>query len=91
MFKHTDGPWVVLSGSVYSGDGRPLAHMDREVGNGTLPVERDCNAHVMSAAAEMLELLKFIVGKQDKDPSDSEWLLAARDVVEKAERNNGPL
>ncbi len=43
--KHTPGKWQVTSGMVETVEGIPIAEMDREPGNGTLPVERDANAH----------------------------------------------
>ena len=61
--KHTPGPWTCHSGMVWfqidkSEDGIPLAYMDREPGNGTLPVERDANAKLMAAAPGMLAALE---------------------------------
>ncbi len=54
---HTPGPWTVASGSVYVNDNGPIAipiaHMDREIGNGTKPVERDANARLIAAAPSM--------------------------------------
>ncbi len=68
MSKHTKGPWTCHSGSVYvdgpdvypkgDNDGIPIAHMDREPGNGTEPVERDANAALIAAAPDLLEACK---------------------------------
>jgi hypothetical protein len=54
---HTPGKWVVSSGMVETENGIPIAKMDRETGNGTLPVERDDNARLIAAAPEMEEAL----------------------------------
>ena len=50
---HTPGPWKVVSGAVETGSGIPIASMDRESGNGTLPVERDENARLIAAAPDL--------------------------------------
>lgn len=60
MTGHTSLPWVCHSGSIYQDgpnvypkgnqDGIPIAHMDREPGNGTKPVERDENAKLLTVA-----------------------------------------
>lgn len=52
--EHTPTPWTCHSGSIWldrptvypkgEDTGIPIAKMDREPGNGTLPVERDANA-----------------------------------------------
>lgn len=58
---HTPGPWQVSSGMVETvaehsckipgcGVHIPIAYMDRELGNGTMPVERDYNAKLIAAA-----------------------------------------
>ena len=61
--KHTPTPWVVSCGSIYTTEGIPIAEMDREVGNGTLPVERDENArhivHCVNLHDELVEALKI--------------------------------
>ena len=56
MTEHTPTPWVCHSGMVWKqaepgfvGD-TPIAFMDREPGNGTLPVERDENAKYITVA-----------------------------------------
>lgn len=74
--KHTPGPWTCHSGAVYvdgpnvypkgEEDGIPIAKMDREVGNGTIPVERDCNAHLIAAAPEMFAALELLCDDLDK-------------------------
>lgn len=66
MADYTPGPWTCHSGSVWKDgpnvypkgageDGIPICHMDREPGNGTLPVERDANAYLVAKAPEMAE------------------------------------
>lgn len=62
---HTPGPWKVITGAVYrqsptrfDGFPIPIAHMDREIGNGTAPVERDANARLIAAAPQLLEALE---------------------------------
>lgn len=60
--KHTPGPWDCIGGAVYANDGQtPIAYMDRVSGNGTSPVERDQNAHLIAAAPELLEALQNLV------------------------------
>lgn len=49
-------PWRVYSGSIYSFDGTPIAHMDRETGNGTSPTERDQNAHLIVDAVNAYDI-----------------------------------
>ncbi len=66
-YNHTPGPWVCHSGAVWKdapdvypkGDnsGIPIALMDREQGNGTDPVERDCNAKLIAKAPELLAMV----------------------------------
>ena len=56
--KHTPGPWEVVSGAVYAQDGRPIAKMDRESGNGISPVERDANAHFIASAPDMAQRIE---------------------------------
>lgn len=48
--EHTKGRLLVRCGSVYTEEGVPIAHMDRSPENGTLPVERDSNAHFIVRA-----------------------------------------
>ena len=61
MTDHTPGPWIVENGTVYKRSGVrvtvPIARMDREAGNGTRPVERDCNARLIASAPELLKAL----------------------------------
>jgi len=63
---HTPGPWEVNSGMIQTvrehacktprcGVHIPIARMDREPNNGTLPIERDANAHLIAAAPDLLE------------------------------------
>ena len=68
MSKHTPGPWQCVSGAVETrigpqgaAPGIPIASMDREPGNGTLPVERDANARLIAAAPDLLEAAKAMV------------------------------
>lgn len=67
MSVHTPGPWACLHGSVYTqplagAPIAPIARMDREAGNGTSPVERDANAHLIAAAPELLDALEEVLG-----------------------------
>ena len=48
--KHTPTPWTVESGAIFANGAIPIAHMDREIGNGTVPVERDENAKFIARA-----------------------------------------
>ena len=57
MTQYTPGPWKVVSGTVETATGIPIACMDRAPGNGTRPVERDRNAHLIAAAPERLTVL----------------------------------
>lgn len=71
--KHTKGPWVCHSGMVWKdgpdvypkgeNNGIPIARMDRELGNGTVEVERDCNARLIAQAPEMLKALEELVAE----------------------------
>lgn len=72
--EFTPGPWEVCSGMVQTvaehncktpgcGVHIPIAYMDREAGNGTMPVERDANAYLIAAAPEMFELLQDLMPK----------------------------
>lgn len=72
----TPGPWEVDSGMVQTvaehecrtpgcGVHIPIAWMDREPDNGTLPVERDANAHLIAAAPELVEALRALVDCPD--------------------------
>lgn len=63
--QFTPGPWEVDSGMVQtvaerlsSGLHIPIAWMDREPNNGTLPVERDANAQLIAAAPDLLSAAK---------------------------------
>lgn len=63
----TPGPWEVDSGMVQtvrelpsSGLHIPIAYMDREPSNGTMPVERDANARLIAAAPDLLEALRSL-------------------------------
>ena len=65
---HTLGPWKVITGAVYAERTRdgstvsaPIAKMDREIGNGIPPTERDANAHLIAASPSLLVALKRAV------------------------------
>lgn len=58
--EYTPGPWRMSSGMVETVTGIPIAWMDREPGNGTLPVERDANARLICAAPDLLETAKKV-------------------------------
>jgi len=49
-------PWKVETGSIYTADGTPIAHMDRVTGNGTSPTERDQNAHLIVDAVNAYDI-----------------------------------
>lgn len=86
--KHTPGPWRVSSGMVETeANSLPIAWMDREPGNGTLPVERDENARLIAAAPELLSALKAILGGQLHGSIDlyAQRFEDARAAVAKAE------
>ncbi len=93
--KHTPGPWIVDSGAVYTTHSIPIAKMDREQGNGTLPVERDNNAHLIAAAPEMLDALKGLFehctmihkywGEISNVKEGNEAIDAAKSVIARAE------
>jgi hypothetical protein len=59
----TPGPWEVSSGAVQTLTGIPIANMDREPGNGTMPVERDRNAQLIAQAPELYKQLSALVGQ----------------------------
>ncbi len=73
---HTTGPWVYHLGCVYADcptaypkgkdTGVPIAHMDREPGNGTTPCERDANARLIAASPGLLEVANLIY-RLDRD------------------------
>ena len=60
MIEYTKGEWKVVSGMVETSTGIPIARMDREPGNGTIPVERDVNAHLIAAAPDMYEACQLV-------------------------------
>lgn len=87
---HTPGPWTCHSGMVWQGD-MPIARMDREPGNGTTPIERDANAHLIAAAPDLLAaceaLDKWAANPPGKDTIVAEMgviVLAARTAIAKA-------
>ncbi len=65
--QHTPTPWSCHSGMIWQDgpdvyptgnkDGTPITHMDREPGNGTLPVERDANADFIVQACNSHDAL----------------------------------
>ena len=60
-FCFTPGSWIVESGMVVTEtDHIPIAYMDRNVGNGTTPVERDNNAQLIAMAPAMFKVLSQI-------------------------------
>ncbi len=73
----TPGPWKVSNGVVYpeaSGYGPyAIAKMDQDSGNPIPPTERDSNAHLISAAPELLEIAKLIL---------KEWEAPTEDVTQ---------
>jgi hypothetical protein len=84
---HTPGPWEVSSGMVQTirehecklpgcGTHIPIAYMDRTPGNGTLPVERDCNAHLIAAAPDLLYALQKCV--EEMEGRNAAWGCTAR-------------
>ena len=84
MAKHTPGPWQVVSGAVQTEKGIPIAKMDREVGNGTVPTERDKNAHLIAAAPDLLAALQ-VVQSVLPDNGRGAWATAtARAAIDKA-------
>lgn len=93
--KHTPGPWKEISGAVYAyarGGFIPIAKMDREPGNGTLPTERDANARLIAAAPELLEACKLLVATWGSgDGAFSRLTVAtqrAGDAIAKAEEGH---
>ena len=78
--EYTPGPWVCHSGMVWKDgpnvfpkgneNGIPICRMDREPGNGTVPVERDANACLISAAPELLEACKALMNWEGDELAD---------------------
>jgi hypothetical protein len=94
MWTHTPGPWEVTSGFVQTPEEIPICHMDREPGNGTLPVERDRNADLIADAPGMMQLLKAVAAtyrtfrgvpkeQQEWTPLDDEILEAIQKMIHK--------
>jgi hypothetical protein len=89
MSAHTQGPWVVVNGSVYTLDGRPIAEMVRDetaLAAGIMPVERDANAHLIAAAPAMLTKLQAMVVVLDGFPTGGQsWFKESiLDIIAKA-------
>ena len=76
--KFTPGPWHVAQGSVFAGVGTEvepcIAHMDREISNGTSPTERDANATLIAASPELLAACEAALAKFRLDGDDAEHL-----------------
>ena len=70
-YLHTAGPWQVNSGMVETLTGVPIAYMDRNAGNGTLPVERDSNVHLIASAPDLLASLKEVLRALESHIDDS--------------------
>jgi hypothetical protein len=70
-YSHTPGPWQVNSGVVETASGIPIAYMDRNAGNGTLPVERDSNVHLIASAPDLLASLKEVLRALESHIDDS--------------------
>jgi hypothetical protein len=86
---HTPGPWVVSSGAVETVSGVPIARMDREPSNGTMPVERDCNAYLCAASPEMLDALEDIFAQLNGlEGRQYKWIRARIEPVIKLARKN---
>lgn len=100
--SHTPGPWTCHSGMVWktvenqwpkgSEVGIPIARMDREPNNGTLPVERDENARLIAAAPELLAALEaahqYVIAWRFEyvDKPQNEHNAAQQDRIDKAIR-----
>lgn len=81
--RHTPGPWRVESGLVVNAAGHEIAYTH---GAGTevfRPTEMDANARLMSAAPELLEVLKSFL--DPKQWGDRSRLDKARAAIAKAE------
>lgn len=99
--KHTPGPWIEHSGMVWKDGpnvwpkgesvGIPIACMDRESGNGTMPTERDANARLIAAAPDLLEALGSMIHRFDHLALDSgkrEAVKAGLAAIAKAKGTN---
>ena len=66
MKPATELPWRMSCGAVETESGIPIALMDREWGNGTMPTERDTNcAYIVHAANLYPELVAALRRCQD--------------------------
>lgn len=69
MAQHTQGPWQVNSGAVFSEKGAPIATMVRNetaTAAGIYPVERDKNAHLIAAAPDLLAACEEALSKMQE-------------------------
>ena len=95
MSTHTPTPWTYDSGAVYAAD-IPIAHMDRNAGNGTAPVERDLNAKLIVRAVnshdELVAVLQGIMTAADNGEHrvslDNKWSDKARATLQHAIEEN---
>lgn len=93
---HTPTPWKVVSGMIETEAGVPIAHMHREPGNGTLPVERDENADFIVRACNAYEALltvcervyeyEYSISKDRKDRDGTNVVIALEAVIEEGKR-----
>lgn len=102
--EHTKTPWVCHSGKIWKDGptiypkgndlGIPIASMNQEPGNGTVPVERDENAkfivRVVNSHEELLAFARTFVKrwKYQKKPTGDDleiYLEEARTAIAKAE------
>lgn len=92
----TPGPWEVDSGMVQTvrehacnlencGVHIPIAWMDREPGNGTMPCERDANAKLIAAAPELYDAAKDALESLKRLPDvDGAWRVTNIQQLENA-------
>jgi hypothetical protein len=98
VINHTPGPWETSCGMVQTvreheckitgcGVHIPIALMDRTPGNGTVPTERDANAHLIAQAPELLKFAKLVRDFFTNDSAGHAKYLReqAEIVIEKAE------
>jgi len=89
----TPGPWEVESGMIqtaYEHDCRilgcrvhiPIAYMDRNPGNGTLPCERDANARIIVGAVNFLRAFERSFGPIIDKDEDYPGTQAVEDIAQ---------